>query len=137
MDRPDACVEAQLVRCFDFGSRSSHASADVAEIGQIGIVRRSRLCQWMIWGHCHEGSSEQGVGPRGVDFQFGHAGRMRAIRQRPANQHAFRATDPVALHQLDLVRPAVKRVESVEQVLGIFGDLEEPLGQIALLNRSA
>ena len=32
-------------------------------------------------------------------------------------QQAFRAADPVLLHQPDFFRPAVERVERVEQVL--------------------
>ncbi|MNS52788.1 hypothetical protein D3C72_855150 [compost metagenome] len=39
---------------------------------------------------------------------------------------AFRAADPVALHLLDVLGP-VEVVEAVEELLGVGGDLEDPL----------
>ena len=48
-----------------------------------------------------------------------------------------RAADPVLLHQPDFFRPAVELVERGEQVLRIVADLEEPLRQLALLDRRA
>ena len=38
--------------------------------------------------------------------------------EREAHQQALRAADPVVLHQAHLLRPAVERVERVEQLLG-------------------
>ena len=43
----------------------------------------------------------------------------------------FRAADPVSLHRLDPLRP-LERVEALEQLVGIIGDLEEPLLEISL-----
>ena len=37
--------------------------------------------------------------------------------EHEADQQAFRAADPVLLHQPDLVRPAVERVERFQQLL--------------------
>ena len=83
----------------------------------------------------HERGAEDGVGPRRVDFELALAGRRGARRERPADQHALGAADPVSLHEADLFRPAVERVQAVEQLLRHRRDLEEPLRQVALLDR--
>ena len=84
----------------------------------------------------HERGAEDGVRPRRVDFELGLARWRRARRDRPADQHAFGAADPVLLHDADLLRPAVERVQAVEQLLRHRRDLEEPLRQVALLDQS-
>ena len=43
---------------------------------------------------------------------------------------AFGAADPVALHRLDPLRP-VQTVQGVQQLVGVGGDAEEPLLQVA------
>ncbi len=63
--------------------------------------------------------------------------RRRGRIEREADQQAFRAADPIFLHQPDFFRPAVKPIERVEQVLRIFGDLEHPLAHLALLDDGA
>ena len=67
--------------------------------------------------------------------------RSRADRRGPASakgrRKPSRPADPVLLHQPDLVRPALEPVEAGQQLLGISGDLEEPLGQLAPLHRRA
>src|SRR3546814_20141242 len=47
------------------------------------------------------------------------------------------AADPVALHGLDRIRPAVERVEAVKQLLCVVGDLQEPLRDLALFDQRA
>ncbi len=47
---------------------------------------------------------------------------------------AFAATDPVALHQLDRLRP-IETVEVVDQAVGIGGDAHHPLAHVALEHR--
>ncbi len=49
------------------------------------------------------------------------------------NSSAFAPADPVALHDLDPVGP-VELVEVVEQFLGVVGDAEEPLLEVALFD---
>ena len=44
---------------------------------------------------------------------------------------AFGAPDPVALHHDDLLGPLGQRVEPLEQLVGVGGDAEEPLLEIA------
>ena len=57
--------------------------------------------------------------------------------EHEADQQAFRAADPVLLHQPHFVRPALERVERLEQIFRIVADLEEPLRQLALLDLGA
>ena len=62
----------------------------------------------------------------------------RGLRiEREADQQAFAAPDPVALHQPHLVGPAVERIERVQQLLRILRDLEDPLAHLALLDHGA
>ncbi len=49
---------------------------------------------------------------------------------------ALRAADPVLLHDLDVTRP-VDRLEVVEQAVGVVGDAEEPLLELAQLDLGA
>ena len=105
--------------------------------GQRRIARGGLLRQRMVGGDRHEGRAEDRVGPGRVDLELALAGRRRARRDRPADQQAFGAADPVLLHQPDLFRPAVERIQAVEQLLRHRGDLEEPLRQVALLDQRA
>src|ERR671921_251480 len=63
-------------------------------------------------------------------------GRRLGI-ERKAHEEPLGAPDPVLLHEPDLLGPALKRVELVEEVLREGGDLEEPLRQLTLLDESA
>ena len=81
----------------------------------------------------------------GREHRVGHAeARVRARREdfdlevRPAlDRHAelgtIGATDPVALHRLHALGP-VEAVEGVEQLVGVLGDAEEPLLEVAALH---
>ncbi len=50
---------------------------------------------------------------------------------------AFGTADPVALHGLDRFRPAVQLVQAVQQLLGVVGDAQEPLRDLALFHQRA
>ncbi len=134
MAHAHARVETLLLRRLQRRSRGAHAAAFVAECGKLGIVGGQCLRQRMIGGNRHEGRAEQRVGPGRVDLQLIHALRRRLFGQSPADQHAFRTADPVALHQAHLFRPLVEIVDGIDQVLRVIGDLEEPLRQLALLD---
>ena len=54
-----------------------------------------------------------------------------------ADPGAGRLADPVALHQPDFLRPALQPVQRAQQLLGIGGDLEEPLRKLAALDHRA
>ena len=47
------------------------------------------------------------------------------------------AADPVGLHGAHPLRPAVEFRQIVEQLVGVGGDLQEPLAQLALFNQGA
>ena len=58
------------------------------------------------------------------------------LRAREGDLGALGAADPVALHRLDVMRP-VDRLEIVQQAVGVVGDAEEPLLELAQLDRGA
>ena len=137
VQRPDAGVEAHLLGGVDLGLRGAAAPALLDERGEFGIFLRRRRGERMIRRDRHEFRAEQRVRPRGEDFQLAFAVRRGCRIEREAHQQALGAADPVLLHQPDFFRPAVERVERVEQLLGELRDLEEPLRQLALLDQRA
>src|SRR5690606_35074841 len=54
-----------------------------------------------------------------------------------ADLHAARLADPVALHGLDLFRPAGQIVQALQQFIGVGGDLEVIHRDFALLDQRA
>ena len=137
MHRLDAGVEAHLLGGVDGFLRRAHVVAVFDELGEVGIVLRHRGGQRMIRRQRHELGAEDGVRPRGEDLELAlAAGRGLGI-EREADQQAFRTADPVLLHQPDLVRPTVERVDRLQQLLGVIGNLEHPLVQVALLDDGA
>jgi hypothetical protein len=65
----------------------------------------------------HELGAEQCVVARGEDLELCLAGRRGLRIEREADQQALAAAYPVALHQPHFVRPAIERIERVEQFL--------------------
>ena len=82
----------------------------------------------MLGGHHEEGRSEEGVGAGRedgiVDVQF---------LAPEGDLGALAAADPVALHRLDVLGP-VDPVEVAEQPLGVVGDPQQPLLELADLD---
>ena len=111
-----------------------HSAMNVRELR---ILRGRGLRQRMIRRDRHELRAEQRVVPRGEDLQLALAVRRGLRIEREADQQAFAAADPVALHQPHLVGPAVERIERVEQFLRVLRDLEDPLVHLALLDHGA
>ena len=72
----------------------------------------------------------QRVWSRGEDAQLLAASVMRRLCHREVNLGTFGPADPVRLHCADRFWP----IESLkgEELIGVVGDLEEPLRQIAL-----
>ena len=139
MHDPHAGVVALLLRRLDGGDGGADPAAFLDEGGEFGVMRGRCGGERMVGRDRHELGAEQRVGARGVDFQFAVAFDLaqRGGIDGEAHQQAFRAADPVALHQPNLVRPAVEAVEALQQVLGIVGNAQEPLGQLALLHDGA
>ena len=87
----------------------------------VGMLRR----------HDEERRAEERVRARRED---GVVGAQLVARERDLG--ALGAADPVALHRHDVLRP-VDRLEVVEQPVGVVGDAEEPLLELARLDQRA
>ena len=87
----------------------------------------------VLRGEQKEGAAEEGVGAGGEDGDLLVGGVALGVAEREVDLGAFGASDPVGLHLLHALRPARELVEVVEQLLGIVGDLEVPLLEVALL----
>ena len=85
----------------------------------------------MLRRHHEEGRAEERVGA-------GREDRVVDPQLLVAEDHlgALGAPDPVALHRLDVLGP-VDRREVVEQPLGVVGDAQEPLLELAQLDERA
>jgi hypothetical protein len=137
MNRLDAGVEAQLLGLVDQLLRGPGALAFGDESGERRIVPGRRCCERMVGRQRHEFRTEQRVGPGRVDVELALAARGGHGIEREADQQAFRTADPVLLHQPHFFRPALEPVERAQQFLGERRDLEEPLGELALLHGRA
>ena len=91
--------------------------------GQLGHDR-------VLGGDHGVGHAEAGVGPGGEDLQA----QVVMTHDRQPERRPLGATDPVALHRLDPLGP-VQIVDVVQQLLGVVGDLEEPLLQVLALDQ--
>ncbi len=80
----------------------------------------------------HEGRAPQRIGAGG-EYLDDH--RLADLRSLKIHRRAFAPADPVGLQGLDRLGP-VDAVE-VQQFIGIFGGLEEPLLQVLLDDRRA
>ena len=131
-----AGVEAVLLGRVDRGLGGAGAAALLDEGLQLGPVGGQGGRQRVVGRDRQELGAEQRVGPGRVD---GH--RLGGPGHRPGqgepDLQPLGAADPVLLHQPDLLGPAVQPVEGGQQVLGEIRDLEEPLGQLALLHQGA
>ena len=85
----------------------------------------------MLWCHHEEGGAEEGVRAGGED-------RVVDAELLAAEDDlgALGAADPVALHGLDVLGP-LDRLEVVEEAVGVVGDAQEPLLELAHLHDGA
>ena len=77
--------------------------------------------------HYHISRTEESVGSCREDLEL-----FIGILYLKVDIGAVALADPVALHCLHLVRPALELVEAAEQPVGIICDLEIPLGEVLL-----
>ena len=99
-------------------------AAGPAIIGALGPCSGDEVAdERMLGRENHVGGAEQGVGTGGEHLDAADAGHVEA------NLGTARASDPVALHGLDLVRP-VQQIQVVEQPVGVRGDPHHPLPQM-------
>ena len=80
---------------------------------------------------------EQRVRPRREHLDRFEAFEPRARHRLERQQKTFGAADPVRLHQPDLFRPPLQRLERIQQILRVVGNLEHPFGLLALLDKGA
>ncbi len=86
----------------------------------------------VLGGEDEEGGAEEGVGAGGED------GEVEAdLLAAEGHLGALGAADPVALHRDHVLGPGLEQLEVGEQALGVVGDLEEPLLELALHDRGA
>ena len=86
----------------------------------------------VLGGEDEEGGAEERVGPGGED---GEVDPELLVSERDLG--ALRAADPVALHRHDVLGPALEQAEVGEQAVGVGGDPEEPLLEVARLDEAA
>ena len=118
----DACAVGRN-GCGRGGGAGRPRRVDVVGVGvgDQGVDQRVLGCQH------HVGGAEEGVGAGREDVDRGRRTRVTGGSiDRETDFGALRATDPVALHGLDRVRP-VEQVEILEQAIGIGGDAHHPL----------
>ena len=85
-----------------------------------------------------EAHAKKGVGAGGEDGDLAVGGRDAVLGGKgEVDLGALGAADPVALLGLDVLGPAGQLVEVVQELLGVVGDLEVPLGELALLGHRA
>ncbi len=137
MDRAHAGVEALLLGSIDHRLCGAVALALGDELCERRVLCSGRRRERMIGRQRHELGAEQRVGPGGEDVERVLTVRRRCRIEREADEQSFRPSDPVALHETHLLRPAIEPVECREQVLGVLGDLEIPLRHFALLDQRA
>ena len=132
IDAAQAGIETELFRLLDRFFAGAGLGAFGDEFLQVGTGRGEFGCQRMIRCDRHEAGAEQGVRTRGEDLE-----RVMTALDREADQSPLGAADPALLHGPDLVRPALQTFQRFEQFVGEFGDLEEPLGELAALDHRA
>ncbi len=125
-------VEAEFLGRVDRRLGRAGATAFGNEALQVGARQRGLGRDRMVRGDRQELRAEEGVGARGIDLDLAFA-RV----QCETDHEPFRSADPVLLHDPDFLRPTIEPVEGVVEVLREVGDLEEPLGQLALLDHGA
>ena len=128
-----AGVEALLLLRFQLGLRRTGALAFADEFGQLGVISSEFAGQRVLGRHGKERRAVNGIWAGGKDHQL-------VVATLDGQRHfgAFGPADPVFLHQPHLVRPAIQIVvDGVQQLRGVVGDLEEPLGQLPLFHQRA
>ena len=109
--------------------RHAGGGGDVGLDGLAPVVGRDALDEVVLGGEHHEGGPVDGVGARREDGQ----GLIDALDiDGEAQRGALGAADPVALHGGDALGPV--HAAEIEQLLGVGGDAEEPLGEEAALD---
>ena len=135
MQRAKPGVVAAFLAHFDRRFRRAAPLAIGDELGKRGVMLSEFACQRMLGRNRHEFRAKQRVRARRVDIDLASLATLAFFLKREAHKQAFGAADPVRLHEPHFFWPAVERLQRREQIVGVFGYGEEPLRQLALLDR--
>ena len=102
------------------------------ERGEAGVIGGELVGERVVGRDGAERGTEDGVVPRGE-----HVEPVVAPGERERHAQTLGAADPVRLHQPHPFGPAVEAVERVEEVVGVGGDAQHPLRQLAPLDQRA
>ena len=108
------------------------------EGSQFGVVARGMRGQRMLGGHGAEGDAHDGVGAGGEHPQPAVVDQRATVVAdvvREGKAHTGALADPVRLHGLHAFGPALKRVEIVQQFVGVLRDAEVVTGNFTLFDR--
>ena len=129
----DACVKAALFGLFQLFLGRAHTAAFCTELRDRGVVLFQITRQRVIRRDTNKRRAHQRIGACCVHLNpvmcFG------AVDGRECKLKTARFADPVRLHQFDLGRPVVQRVQRFQQFVGIVGNLEEPLRQFTAFDQ--
>ena len=96
---------------------------------QFRVIFRSLPGQRVLRRQRHVGCAKQCIRAGGVDLE------AAAIVQVKTQGDPLGTADPVALHGAHLLRPSLQLLQVVQQLLGIGGDPDKPLADLAPLYR--
>ena len=126
--RGDAGKHAFLFHSGEIGLGHFLVQAFINKGRDLRVAFGSLARQRMRGGNGDVTDTHNGVRTRGVNAQ------RRLTVDGKIHFHAFGATDPVALHGLDLLRPAIQLLEIVKQLIRVLRDADEPLRNFLLLD---
>ena len=134
MGDEDARRHALLLDLRKLGFHHRAALAFLDEGREFGVGLRRMQRDRMLGGDCAEGGAHQRIGTRGENPE-----RTRLAGQLvgEGETNAFRAADPVLLHELHLLGPSGQAVQCREQLLRILGNTEEVHRDLALFHHRA
>ena len=89
----------------------------------------------MLRGYDHVRGTEEGVASCGEDLELSVGIILKALYLEE-HRCAFGFSDPVALHELDALRP-VHQVQVIQKPLCIGRDLQDPLADVLFLDLSS
>ena len=132
IEHAPAGIDARLgaIVAHAVGDRLSTATAHVIRHRGLGLGATHEVVDHRVLGRKHEERGpEQRVGTRREDGD-----RLVAADDGELHLGAMRAADPVALHREHALGPLLELLHVVEQTIGVVGDTEEPLLEIARLD---
>ena len=122
MDGVERGAEPAFLGGFDDRLAGPEAVAFGDEFGDLRIAFRQLLRQRMMRRQGQERGAEQRIRTSGENLDC-----LLAAGDRELHPRAFRAADPILLHQANPLGPAVERLQRFEQFVAKRGDAQKPL----------